>query len=544
MVGRNRRIPFGVMLSGAIFMGALMLQLACPALPPDTSPPPTTPPPTTPPPTTPPPTASPEGVTASQVSEMIADKLNTLDRDLTLWNIQPGLGTVMIEYGKRFAMAQLAAQAGDWGMAQYQIKEAVEIQEVGETTRPANETLLKGFEQANMTPLEDDILAKDLDAFNADVASALAACNACHAATGHPYISVQAPTVSPEDFLTFGPSEPTAPESSESGPAEPSTTSDTPLSWSEMTQMVDTAFDNVDRSLTLWNIQPGLGTVMIEYGKRFAMLKFAVDAGDWGMAQYQLKEQIEIQEVGETTRPAKTSLLKSFEQTNLEPLSAAIENQDEGAFNTAYSEAIAGCNACHVATGHPYVRVEMPPSSPQPFLLLGSSDAHPAEEGEPEAGTTPPPSFPTGQPTVADAESLIQDRLNTLDRSLALWNIQPGLGTVMIEYGHRFALARLAVDAGNWGMAAYQIKEATEIQEVGETTRPNNATLLKNFEQSFVEPINNAIEAQDAAQFDTAFTEALTGCNACHQATGHPFVVVTEPPDNLVDFLDLTNTGS
>jgi len=273
------------------------------------------------------------------------------------------------------------------------------------------------------------------------------------------------------------------------------------------------------------------------------MLRFAVDAGDWGMAQYQLKEQIEIQEVGETTRPAKSPLLKGFEDASLAPLGVAIENQDKAAFDTAYAQAIEGCNGCHVATGHPYVRVETPPTLVQPFLSLGASNAT-VEEEEPTAGAPPEPSFPSGQPTEADAEALIQDRMNTLDRSLALWNIQPGLGTIMMEYGYRFALARLAVDDQNWGMAAYQIKEATEIQEVGEITRPGKATLLKNFEQSFLEQLNAAIDAQDTTQFDTAYANAIGGCNACHIATGHPFVVIQNPPPNMVDFLDLANTGS
>jgi len=40
-------------------------------------------------------------------------------------------------------------------------------------------------------------------------------------------------------------------------------------------------------------------------------------------------------------------------------------------------------------------------------------------------------------------------------------DIQPGLGTVMIEYGHRFYLAYYAAKAGNWGLANYEIKEQT-----------------------------------------------------------------------------------
>jgi len=523
---RIRRVRIAKFVTGTILVAAFTWQMACsfspsppePPQPPDSAPVPT------------------EGVSAKQVQDLLTQELDTLNRDLTLWNIQPGLGTVMIEYGRRFAMMQLAAQAGDWGMAQYQLKEATEIQEVGEITRPANADLLKDFEHGNLDALAEDILAEDIGTFNTDVASTIEACNACHVATGHPYVVVRPPAASPQDFLFFGASDSVASEESSSNPTE-TQASDDPLSWAELTQMVDESFDMVNRDLSLWNIQPGLGTVMMEYGRRFAMLPFAVDAGDWGMAQYQLKEQIEIQEVGETTRPAKSELLADFEHGFLDPISAAIENEDTAAFNSAYADAIDGCNACHVATGHPYVQVQMPPNMPQPFLMLGSS-ALTESTGENNTAA-PEDNFPSTNPTLADAQALIEDRLNTLDRTLALWNIQPGLGTVMMEYGYRFALARLAVDSSNWGMAAYQIKEATEIQEVGEITRPNNAPLLKGFEQSSLDPLNAAIDAQDQAQFDAAFSEAINGCNGCHQATGHPYVVVQPPPQNLVDFLDL-----
>ena len=124
----------------------------------------------------------------------------------------------------------------------------------------------------------------------------------------------------------------------------------------------------------LAEIQPGLGTVMLEYGKRFAMVKMAADAEDWGMAQYQLHEAVEIQEVGEATRPGKADMLSSFEHGYLDSLAKTIEAKDKAAFDAAYTQAITGCNACHVATGHAYVRFQTPQTSPEPFLKLAPSD--------------------------------------------------------------------------------------------------------------------------------------------------------------------------
>jgi hypothetical protein len=81
-----------------------------------------------------------------------------------------------------------------------------------------------------------------------------------------------------------------------------------------------------------------------------------------------------------------------------------------------------------------------------------------------------------------------------------------------------------AAHGGNWGFADYQLKEAREIQEVGETTRPKRATPLKDFEAKYLDPLAKAINAADLKSFDAAFDEAVKGCNACHKEAHFTFI--------------------
>lgn len=111
---------------------------------------------------------------------------------------------------------------------------------------------------------------------------------------------------------------------------------------------------------TLAAIQPGLGTVMIEYSNRMGNVYHAAKAKNWGMAAYQLKEAVEIQEVGETTRPGKAGLLKAFEKASLEPLAETIVNQDLNGFQKAFDAMVESCNGCHEGTGHPYIVYQVP----------------------------------------------------------------------------------------------------------------------------------------------------------------------------------------
>jgi hypothetical protein len=117
---------------------------------------------------------------------------------------------------------------------------------------------------------------------------------------------------------------------------------------------------------TLAELQPGLGTVMIEYSNRYTNMYYAAKGGNWDLAAYQLKEALEIQEVGETTRPARAAGLKAFETAYLEPLDAAIKAKDFATFEKTFKGGIQGCNGCHAAQGFPFIKYELPnaPASP------------------------------------------------------------------------------------------------------------------------------------------------------------------------------------
>ncbi len=530
---------------------------------------PTAAPPTPVPPTSPPAGPSPtvvatipQGVLAADVDKLVNDKFNTVDRELALWNIQPGLGTVMIEYGNRLARLWFAANADNWDMAKYQLDEMIEIQEVGETTRPNRAPGLKAFEEGYLTALDQAIQAKDKAAFTEAFNNTIGGCNACHqASTGtnwnsYQYVSIQVPKIDPafyvdwkgagqDNYIANPPASPTT------APAAAPTGS---LDAAGVAALVDSKFNTVDRSLALWNIQPGLGTVMIEYGNRFSRLNFAAKAGNWDMAKYQLDEMVEIQEVGETTRPNRAAGLKAFEDAYLKALDAAITAQDANAFDTAFAAAITGCNACHAASSgtnwksYQFVTVQVPTADNNDYLVWAADKGTGNYIANPPASpTTAPAAAPSGSLDAAGVAALVDSKFNTVDRSLALWNIQPGLGTVMIEYGRRLAQIKYAIDAGNWDMAKYQLDEMVEIQEVGETTRPGRAPALKAFEDGYLKALDAAILAQDKGQAADALNNAITGCNACHAAStgtnwsSYAYVQIQPPQTDPADYL-LWNT--
>ncbi|MBI3361645.1 MAG: hypothetical protein HY023_11115 [Chloroflexi bacterium] len=553
-------------------VGLALILAACTATP---APPPLppTPAPTSPPPPTPvPPTATtaptpeptiPPGVPAADVSKSVADKFNTADTTLSLWKIQPGLGTVMIEYGNRLARLWFAANADNWDMAKYQLDEMKEIQEVGEVTRPKRAPMLKAFEEGYLTAIDKAIMAKDKAAFTKAVNDAVTGCNACHKAstgtnwTSYQYVEVQLPKTDPAFYVDWkgGGQDSYIANPPAAAAATPAALTGN-LDAAGVEEFVNGKFNSVDRSLALWNIQPGLGTVMIEYGNRYSRMYFAAKAGNWDMAKYQLDEALEIQEVAEATRPGRAPMLKAFEEGYLKALDEAIVAQDAAKFDAAFKAAADGCNACHTASkganwkSYQYVKIQVPKTDNNDYLVwkadkgTGSYIANP-----PAAATTAPPAAPTGTLDMAGVEKLVTDKLNTLDRSLALWNIQPGLGTIMIEYGRRLAQIRYALDGGNFDMAKYQADEMIEIQEVGETTRPGRAPMLKAFEDGYFKALDEAIMAKDKGKAQAALENVVTGCNACHAASkganwsSYAYVQIQVPKSDPADYLHWKAAG-
>jgi hypothetical protein len=160
------------------------------------------------------------------------------------------------------------------------------------------------------------------------------------------------------------------------------------------------------------------------------------------------------------------------------------------------------------------------------LLLVGSSVSIAAPAAAPALQTAPTPT-----PLSLDELSLIQ----------------PGLGTVMVEYGHRMAAVWFAGEAGNWDLAQYQVIEMREIQETAEITRPARAPALKAFESNFLEPLQQATKDKDKAKFESAYNAAIQGCNSCHGSQTSPdwpqgfkFVKVQMPKDTLESIYSYT----
>ena len=127
---------------------------------------------------------------------------------------------------------------------------------------------------------------------------------------------------------------------------------------------------------------------------------------------------------------------------------------------------------------------------------------------------------PAPSPNAADAAPVpyalsMGDMMNTL--------VQP-----------RHAKLGLAGRAENWPLAAYALVEIRQVFAGIKKAQPRFAGLpvAELVDAAIGQPLNAveaAIKQQDAKKFVAAYDQLTQGCNACHQAVDHPFVVIKVP---------------
>ncbi len=86
----------------------------------------------------------------------------------------------------------------------------------------------------------------------------------------------------------------------------------------------------------------------------------------------------------------------------------------------------------------------------------------------------------------------------------------------------------------NWVLAAYELHQLKDALANTAKWRPRfrNMPVPELMEALTGEPVKaleQAVQARDARQFAAAYDRLTAGCNACHTALGHAFVVIQVP---------------
>jgi hypothetical protein len=114
---------------------------------------------------------------------------------------------------------------------------------------------------------------------------------------------------------------------------------------------------------------PEIGEIMIFQQLRHAKLWFAGKAGNWPLADYQVKELREGFETVSKYYPTfndipLATMIDAIRDTNFAELDKAVAAHDSAKFARAFDKLTQACNACHQASELGFISIQRPTAPP------------------------------------------------------------------------------------------------------------------------------------------------------------------------------------
>jgi len=107
-----------------------------------------------------------------------------------------------------------------------------------------------------------------------------------------------------------------------------------------------------------------MARIMPEVGVRIWKCYYAGKAKNKPLADFQLKEAVNLMEVGVLLRPKYTDNMYKFIEEQVEVVKKAIKDEDWETFEAAFHEMIDHANAYHELYDKPYLRWKIPDQPP------------------------------------------------------------------------------------------------------------------------------------------------------------------------------------
>ena len=114
----------------------------------------------------------------------------------------------------------------------------------------------------------------------------------------------------------------------------------------------------------LGHVQPGMARIMPEVGARIWKCFYAGKAKNKPLARFQLKEAVNLMEIGVLLRPKYIDNMYKFIEEQVEVVKQAIEAEEWDKFEAAFHEMVDSANAYHEVYDKEFLRWKIPDEPP------------------------------------------------------------------------------------------------------------------------------------------------------------------------------------
>jgi hypothetical protein len=125
-----------------------------------------------------------------------------------------------------------------------------------------------------------------------------------------------------------------------------------------------------------------------------------------------------------------------------------------------------------------------------------------------------------------DLQSLQQAVQALQERVEVLEAIKPTFTGFMPNIAERFHVLHRAGEAGDWAVAGHELAEMKRLVALSGNIDTKNGVLMQSMMESSFQSLEDAVEHGNQEKLQMALEETVNACNACHTATGSPFVQI------------------
>ena len=126
----------------------------------------------------------------------------------------------------------------------------------------------------------------------------------------------------------------------------------------------------------------------------------------------------------------------------------------------------------------------------------------------------------------ANVEQL-KEQIRALEGRITILESRFTFASFMPDFAERFHIMHRASEFEDWAVASHELQIMKQLIASSGSIDAEKGAIFQAMMGPVVDKMDNAINHANGKKMTAALSEAVQTCNACHTATGSPFIKVT-----------------